>query len=520
MEGDDAWNDEISDDDAIDDGDVDEDDDDVDESENEFEGLNLENYDPTLVSLTVGPGYYQPNDDEWEGVGESIGQHKHLKDLRIFRTHTDDIEMLFRGFAENTSIQTLRFTQCNFFRGEIFNVMLSFFENNHNFESLIFYYCCFESMRFLASALSQFDSLESFSLVFVRPDDTDEELQLLISEIGDEEMELLITALSGHSGMKKFHLNCTRIERNACAALATLLRSPESNLVELDLRSDCIDDEGAALFATGLTESSTLKELILVDTRDITEIGWMAIFAALNHCGLQKLDISTNRSINGTAALSLANALTNSRSLGSLDLSFNCQITVMGWQAICAALQSPNCALKTLHLCPPTANVIAISLANSLINNSNLTELIFCPLVSNNITINAWSAFSQALCNPSSIMSIFGSNHTLQKLCSNYSEKWLPENVRSLLCLNRENGKRQAARLKIIRTHFCKGFAVQPFVDMDLAVLPRALAWMSKQSESRRIDEHFYGFLLNTTTWLEGVATQVKRESKKQKKHR
>ena len=54
----------------------------------------------------------------------------------------------------------------------------------------------------------------------------DEEFKSLVSEIGDAEMELLITALSGHSGLRELHLNCTRIEQYACAILSILLRSP------------------------------------------------------------------------------------------------------------------------------------------------------------------------------------------------------------------------------------------------------------------------------------------------------
>ena len=88
-----------------------------------------------------------------------------------------------------------------------------------------------------------------------------------------------------------------------------------------------------------------------------------------------------------------------------------------------------------------------------------------------------------------------------------------------MLRLNKENSKREAARLKVIETHFLgpTGFAVQPFVEIDLVVLPRAIAWMSKHSVSGGIHEHFYAFLRNTKSWLAGVGAQVDRKAKNRK---
>jgi len=149
----------------------------------------------------------------------------------------------------------------------------------------------------------------------------------------------------------------------------------------------------------------------------------------------------------------------------------------------------------------------ATSLADALVDNSNIKELL---LDGNNaITINGWSAFSSVLCNTSSIVSTFRSNHTLQKLCGEMYEDHeclVPEDVASLLRLNRKNSKSQAARLKIIKSHFREGFTVQPFVDtdwnMDRAVLPHAIAWMSRSAESGGVDDHFFGFLRSTASWF------------------
>eukprot|EP00579_Thalassiosira_antarctica_P003203 CAMPEP_0201905442 /NCGR_PEP_ID=MMETSP0902-20130614/56515_1 /ASSEMBLY_ACC=CAM_ASM_000551 /TAXON_ID=420261 /ORGANISM="Thalassiosira antarctica, Strain CCMP982" /LENGTH=170 /DNA_ID=CAMNT_0048439555 /DNA_START=37 /DNA_END=553 /DNA_ORIENTATION=+ len=78
-------------------------------------------------------------------------------------------------------------------------------------------------------------------------------------------------------------------------------------------------------------------------------------------------------------------------------------------------------------------------------------------------------------------MDTFRSNHTLQKLCEEYYRDRLPEDLTSLLRLNRENGKSQSARLKIIKTHFSgDNINLQPFADMKLELVPHVIAWMGR----------------------------------------
>jgi hypothetical protein len=60
----------------------------------------------------------------------------------------------------------------------------------------------------------------------------------------------------------------------------------------------------------------------------------------------------------------------------------------------------------------------------------------------------------------------------------------------SLLRIHEENNLSQAARIKIIQTHFSDHeINMQPFMDMSLSVRPHAIAWMAKD------DSHFYRFL-------------------------
>lgn len=69
----------------------------------------------------------------------------------------------------------------------------------------------------------------------------------------------------------------------------------------------------------------------------------------------------------------------------------------------------------------------------------------------------------------------------------------MPEDLRSLLVLN--NTKRQAARHKIIRIHFSEGFIAEPFLDMEVNVFPRAIAWMGCDGSNNETNNHFLSLL-------------------------
>mmetsp|Transcript_26263 Transcript_26263/g.56391 ORF Transcript_26263/g.56391 Transcript_26263/m.56391 type:complete len:140 (-) Transcript_26263:1130-1549(-) len=109
-------------------------------------------------------------------------------------------------------------------------------------------------------------------------------------------------------------------------------------------------DEGAGSLAAGLARNSMLKELNFGGNPGITDIGWQAIFAVLQHpgCKLEKLSLKRN-SINDAAALSL-NALSNNNTLKTLNLGMNYDITIAGWRALFEILQSPTCMLEDLDL--------------------------------------------------------------------------------------------------------------------------------------------------------------------------
>ena len=414
-------------------------------------------------------------------------------------------------------------------------------------------------MRFLSKLLSRFNTLREF--------------QCLNGKLHDNNMEVIIQSLEGHSSLAKIDLGGNRVEGRALAALVGLMNNPNSPLMELSLWDCSIDDERARILAAALAINKTLRKLHLGENKNITITGWRAIFTQLQspQSSLDGLDLWKNYNIDIAVANLLANALANGTSLKALNLGASYEITTEGWRAVFEGLSSPHCMLQELLLCSnwfgdeevthlsnaltsncvlseldlssnsevtssgwrafsaalqnPNSALISVSLrgnsiyddaltsfANSLVHNNKLKELYLADnnISSENVTITNWDALSNVLCNKSSINTTFNSNHTLQRIIDpKYSdESRLPSDLQTLLQLNRENTKSEAARRKILKVHFSGTFNMQPFIDMDLNALPHAIAWMARNEYGSSLT---YTFVRNTTLFV-GIGGEVRSE--------
>jgi hypothetical protein len=126
------------------------------------------------------------------------------------------------------------------------------------------------------------------------------------------------------------------------------------------------------------------------------------------------------------------------------------------------------------------------SFADALVENNSLKRLIVDCYPYNKVTSYGYDAFTNILCDTSSILNTFNSNHTLEIICHescDYYEFYrsIGNVVLSLLKINRECSVSEAARLKIINTHFSGSeINMRPFMEMNLSVRPHAIAWMAK----------------------------------------
>jgi hypothetical protein len=178
----------------------------------------------------------------------------------------------------------------------------------------------------------------------------------------------------------------------------------------------------------------------------------------------------------------LTDALATNSSLESLVILR--RITTVGWVILSAILRNPNSKLEYLSLKGDEIfnDTVINSFADALTSNLKLKCLEFT--CSNRF---GCAALTHTLCNKSSIISTYHSNHTLTSVGGGMV--FVPEELTSLLRINRENCPSQAARLKIIKTHFSgNDIKMKSFAKMAVNVRPHAIEWMAK-------DMHLYELL-------------------------
>jgi hypothetical protein len=258
-------------------------------------------------------------------------------------------------------------------------------------------------------------------------------------------------------------------------------------------------DASALSLSLSLCQSSNLKTLVLRGNSHITIAGWQEIFQPLQppFCMLECLILKDANLCNDSLTC-LMNALANNSWLRELFIR-GCDVSVAGWRAFSNAysniLHNPISSLEKLQLYvyQLDENVsfdllfedVMISFARALANNNKLRELeLVCSDYEREVKVytKGYAAFTCILCNSSSILDTYCSNHTLEKLLLvDASRVELPEDLRSLVQINRENTKSQAAQLKIIQTHFGgSNINLQPFTEMDLNFMPVAISWMAR----------------------------------------
>jgi hypothetical protein len=275
--------------------------------------------------------------------------------------------------------------------------------------------------------------------------------------------------------------------------LIQLLHNPMCGLEILYLHSVGLNNDSIISLRNVIANNSRLRELRLDSNHDVTTDGWVNFLTFPSNAKLEMLFLGYNNNINDEALEVFRISLTNNCRLKDLHLSYLRNVTTAGWTAFSAVLRNPNSSLEKLFLTLEGGDEdIAISFADALTNNKRLRELTI------GSSTEIYAPFAHILCNSSSIMSTYNSNHILSELSLDYiySRKPLPIDLASVLQINRDYSVSQVARLKIIKTHFSgSNINTTPFTVMELKVLPNAISWMGQECSMSEISDLLFAFV-------------------------
>ncbi|KAI2650566.1 NLR family CARD domain-containing protein 3 [Labeo rohita] len=202
---------------------------------------------------------------------------------------------------------------------------------------------------------------------------------LLTSEEEMEEFELqkfkksdecLIRLSPVIKNSKKALLNDCNLTDRSCTALATVLGS-DSNLKELHMNNNNLQDSGVELLCTGLKNIKCELEILALSNCDLNEKSCSALASvlSLDSSSLKDLDLSNNN-LQDLGVKLLCVGLREKCKLEKIRLS-NCSITEEGYEALASALKSNPSHLIELDLTGNDPGQSGVKELNDLLQDPN-----------------------------------------------------------------------------------------------------------------------------------------------------
>lgn len=410
--------------------------------------------DPNLTSLSVGVNGTVPPNNDWGSLGRAIGINTQLRKLMLhdgLPTDEHELTSFVSGLAANRSIETLIFEYIQL-NNNVIDCLTSFLADNQVFHCITVGFDGYDTdikttQLCLVSLLLMFDYLREFRLQFVGPLD---------------HLDIIIQALGVHTGLRMLELWGMTIGRRGCNSLVRLLhKSTELKKLYFDslfhITND-LDDGWQSIFTALQSTRCKLEEFEITGVEGVNARTADCLSEALLHCSTTLKHLNLNMpvmvvipllqdpnailgelylvdddsSITNEEFEALTNALLTNSRLKRLELSGNSSITAEEWVIFSAILRNPNSNLDWLRL---ESNHINDTVMNSFADaspiNHRLRELgmYWCDDTPNQskVTSIGYDTFTCTLCNSSSILNTFNSNHSLEKVCLvETTSKWSP----------------------------------------------------------------------------------------------
>ncbi|XP_072567652.1 NACHT, LRR and PYD domains-containing protein 12-like isoform X2 [Paramormyrops kingsleyae] len=199
------------------------------------------------------------------------------------------------------------------------------------------------------------------------------ELDLSDNDLQDSGVKLLSAGLGdSHCKLEILRLLGCRVTVEDCSFLASALRLNPSHLRELDLSDNDLQDSGVKLLSAGLWDSHCKLEILRLSGCRVTEEGCSSLASALrsNPSHLRELDLSDN-DLQDSGVKLLSAGLGDSHCKLEILRLLGCRVTEEGCSSLASALRLNPSHLRELDLSYNHPGDSGVKLLSALLEDPN-----------------------------------------------------------------------------------------------------------------------------------------------------
>jgi len=224
-------------------------------------------------SIELGDDIVVKNNTEFIDLGKTIGNNTCLERVAFCRCNRrvpgdDTTRKFIEGFKCSASVKEIIFVPFSFSHGLGYELMNFYQDSNDRLEH-IFIESCPMSYRGFVTLFNTLKACRNLRIIRIGNCYTDGHPYINDGCIGD-----IVRAIKSNYNLKALRLRGNNIGIKGCTKIANLLSDPQSNLIEVDLVRNNINDECVKILANALMNNKKLIVLCLDRNTNITRSGF------------------------------------------------------------------------------------------------------------------------------------------------------------------------------------------------------------------------------------------------------